>query len=61
MPDELPTMVLATKRWTDDPSPIVRFEAIRLAATVERADHIDVWRVRHGERDIPEWMRQPEQ
>ena len=28
---------------------------------VERADHIDVWRVLHGERDIPEWMRQPEQ
>jgi toxin ParE1/3/4 len=21
-------------------------------------DHIDVWRVLHGERDIPEWMQQ---
>ena len=23
---------------------------------VERADHIDVWRVLHGERDIPAWL-----
>ena len=23
---------------------------------VERADHIDVWRVLHGQRDIPAWM-----
>lgn len=27
---------------------------------VERDDHIDVWRVLHGERDIPAWMRAPE-
>jgi toxin ParE1/3/4 len=27
---------------------------------VERDDHIDVWRVLHGERDIPAWMREPE-
>jgi len=23
---------------------------------VERADHVDVWRVLHGHRDIPAWM-----
>lgn len=23
---------------------------------VERPDHIDVWRVLHGARDIPQWM-----
>ncbi|GAB6040532.1 type II toxin-antitoxin system RelE/ParE family toxin [Endothiovibrio diazotrophicus] len=23
---------------------------------VEREDHIDVWRVLHGRRDIPSWM-----
>jgi toxin ParE1/3/4 len=23
---------------------------------VERNDHIDVWRVLHGQRDIPSWM-----
>ncbi len=27
---------------------------------VERPDHIDVWRVLHGHRDIPVWMREPE-
>jgi toxin ParE1/3/4 len=27
---------------------------------VERDDHIDVWRVLHGQRDIPAWMQQPE-
>ena len=27
---------------------------------VERADHIDVWRVLHGQRDIPAWMQEPE-
>jgi toxin ParE1/3/4 len=27
---------------------------------VERDDHLDVWRVLHGERDIPAWMREPE-
>lgn len=27
---------------------------------VERADHIDVWRVLHGQRDIPAWMREPD-
>ena len=24
---------------------------------VERVDHIDVWRVLHGQRDIPAWMQ----
>ena len=27
---------------------------------VERSDHIDVWRVLHGRRDIPALMREPE-
>ena len=27
---------------------------------VERSDHIDVWRVLHGQRDIPAWMQEPE-
>ncbi|MCV2365740.1 type II toxin-antitoxin system RelE/ParE family toxin [Paucibacter sp. DJ1R-11] len=25
---------------------------------VERSDHIDVWRVLHGHRDIPAWMQE---
>ena len=27
---------------------------------VEHADHIDVWRVLHGQRDIPVWMQDPD-
>ena len=27
---------------------------------IERDDHIDVWRVLHGRRDIPSRMREPE-
>ena len=27
---------------------------------VERPDHIDIWRVLHGHRDIPAWMQDPE-
>jgi toxin ParE1/3/4 len=27
---------------------------------VERDDHVDVWRVLHGQRDIPAWMHAPE-
>lgn len=27
---------------------------------VERPDHIDVWRVLHGQRDIPAWMLESE-
>lgn len=26
---------------------------------VERSDCIDVWRVLHGQRDIPAWMNEP--
>lgn len=26
---------------------------------VEHPDHIDVWRVLHGRRDIPAWMHEP--
>lgn len=24
---------------------------------IERADHIDVWRVLHGQRDLPTWLQ----
>lgn len=27
---------------------------------VERSDHIDVWRVLHGMRDIPSWLQDPD-
>lgn len=27
---------------------------------VERSDHIDVWSVLHGQRNIPAWMREPD-
>ena len=27
---------------------------------VERPEHINVWRVLHGQRDIPAWMQEPE-
>lgn len=27
---------------------------------LERNDHIDVWRVLHGQRDIPTWMQEPD-
>ena len=27
---------------------------------VERPDHVDVWRVLQGQRDIPAWMQDPE-
>lgn len=26
---------------------------------IERADHLDVWRVLHGRRDIPAWLQEP--
>jgi toxin ParE1/3/4 len=26
---------------------------------VEVRDHVDIWRVLHGRRDIPAWMREP--
>jgi len=28
---------------------------------MEADDHIDVWRVLHGEQDIPAWMHQPDE
>ncbi|HEV2533456.1 type II toxin-antitoxin system RelE/ParE family toxin [Phenylobacterium sp.] len=27
---------------------------------VERQDHVDVWRVLHGHRDIPAWLQEPD-
>jgi toxin ParE1/3/4 len=27
---------------------------------VVRSDHVDVWRVLQGQRDIPAWMQDPE-
>ena len=30
-----------------------------LAFYVERADHVDVWRILHGHRDIPESLQMP--
>ena len=30
-----------------------------LVLYIERASHIDVWRVLHAERDIPVWMKDP--
>jgi toxin ParE1/3/4 len=31
-----------------------------LAFYVERDDHVDVWRILHGQRDIPAWMQETE-
>lgn len=36
--------------------PLTRYHYLVFYA--ERADHIDVWRVLHGQRDIPAWMRE---
>jgi toxin ParE1/3/4 len=30
-----------------------------LVFCVEKDDHVDVWRVLQGQRDIPAWMREP--
>ena len=38
--------------------PLTRYP--HLVFYVERSDHIDVWRVLHGKRDIPAWMEEPE-
>ena len=27
----------------------------------ERADHLDVWRILHAERDLPAWLRAPDE
>ncbi|MGH9380700.1 MAG: type II toxin-antitoxin system RelE/ParE family toxin [Thermoanaerobaculia bacterium] len=37
--------------------PLARFP--HLVFYVERQDHIDVWRVLHGKRDVPAWMYEP--
>ena len=36
--------------------PLTRYP--HLVFYIEMEDHIDVWRVLHGERDIPAWMHQ---
>ena len=38
--------------------PLTRYP--HLVFYVERPDHIDVWRVLHGQRDIPAWMQNPD-
>ena len=38
--------------------PLTRYP--HLVFYVERPDHIDVWRVLHGQRDIPSWMQEPD-
>ena len=38
--------------------PLTRYP--HLVFYVERPDHIDVWRVLHGQRDVPAWMCEPE-
>jgi toxin ParE1/3/4 len=45
--------------------PDLRFWGLKrypyLVFYVERHDHIDVWRVLHGQRDIPAWMREADE
>jgi toxin ParE1/3/4 len=38
--------------------PLTRYP--HLVFYVERTDHIDVWRVLHGQREIPSWMQAQE-
>ena len=35
--------------------PLARYP--HLILYIERSDHVDVWRVLHGQRDIPAWLR----
>lgn len=37
--------------------PLTRYP--HLIFYVERPEHIDVWRVLHGQRDVPAWLREP--
>jgi toxin ParE1/3/4 len=37
--------------------PLTRYP--QLVFYIERADCIDVWRVLHGQRDIPTWLQEP--
>lgn len=39
-------------------APVVRHP--HLVFYVDRDDHGDVWRVLHGERDVPAWIRSPD-
>ena len=39
-------------------SPRARYP--HLVFYIERPQHIDVWRVLHGQRDIPAWMQEPD-
>ena len=36
--------------------PVTRYPY--LVFYVERSDHVDVWRVLHGQRDIPVWLQE---
>lgn len=38
--------------------PLIRYP--HLVFYVERPEHIDVWRVLHGQRDIPLWLQESE-
>lgn len=38
--------------------PLTRYP--QLVFYVEHPEHIDVWRVLHGQRDIPAWMQEPD-
>ncbi|MBU2755266.1 type II toxin-antitoxin system RelE/ParE family toxin [Acidithiobacillus sp. CV18-2] len=38
--------------------PLTRYP--HLVFYVEHPNHIDVWRVLHGHRDIPAWMQEPD-
>ncbi|MBI5784986.1 MAG: type II toxin-antitoxin system RelE/ParE family toxin [Rhodocyclales bacterium] len=38
--------------------PLKRFP--HLVCYLEHTDHIDVWRVLHGQRDIPAWLHEPD-
>ena len=44
--------------------PDLRFWQIKrypyLVFYVEYEDHIDIWRILHGQRDIPAWLQEPE-
>ena len=44
--------------------PDLRFWQVKrypyLVFSVECDDHVDVWRVLHGQRDIPAWLRETE-
>lgn len=38
--------------------PLTRYP--QLVFYIEQQDHIDVWRVLHGQRDIAAWLREPD-